>query len=42
VEPAAASALEHIREQKVLVHSVTNFVVMNSTANALLALGASP
>ena len=31
-----------IREKKPLVHVVTNFVVMNQTANALLALGASP
>lgn len=31
-----------IRDQKPLVHVVTNFVVMNQTANALLALGASP
>ncbi len=31
-----------IRETSPLVHSITNYVVMNSTANALLALGASP
>ncbi len=31
-----------IRDQKPLVHVVTNFVVMNQTANALLAVGASP
>ena len=31
-----------IREQTPLVHNITNFVVMNNTANALLALGASP
>lgn len=31
-----------IREQAPLVHNITNFVVMNNTANALLALGASP
>jgi hydroxyethylthiazole kinase len=31
-----------IREQAPLVHNITNFVVMNTTANALLALGASP
>lgn len=31
-----------IREQAPLVHNITNYVVMNSTANALLALGASP
>lgn len=31
-----------IREQQPLVHNITNFVVMNNSANALLALGASP
>jgi hydroxyethylthiazole kinase len=31
-----------IRETSPLVHSITNYVVMNTTANALLALGASP
>ena len=31
-----------IRERSPLVHNITNFVVMNNTANALLALGASP
>jgi hydroxyethylthiazole kinase len=31
-----------IRECAPLVHNITNFVVMNTTANALLALGASP
>ncbi|MGB5064852.1 MAG: hydroxyethylthiazole kinase [Candidatus Competibacter sp.] len=31
-----------IREQQPLIHNITNFVVMNSSANALLALGASP
>lgn len=31
-----------IRTQAPLVHSITNLVVMNFTANALLALGASP
>ena len=31
-----------VREQTPLVHNITNFVVMNNTANALLALGASP
>jgi hydroxyethylthiazole kinase len=38
----AATALENIRQRGVLVHSITNYVVMNSTANALLAAGASP
>jgi hydroxyethylthiazole kinase len=31
-----------IREQKPLVHQITNYVVMNETANATLALGALP
>ncbi len=31
-----------IRERAPLVHSITNYVVMNTTANALLSLGASP
>ncbi len=35
-------ALEMVRARKPLVHNITNFVVMNTTANALLALGASP
>lgn len=39
---AAAAALAALRERRVLVHSITNYVVMNSTANALLAAGASP
>ena len=38
----AANNLSSVREKKPLVHSITNFVVMNSTANALLAMGASP
>jgi hydroxyethylthiazole kinase len=36
------SPLADIRAQAPLVHNITNYVVMNSTANALLALGASP
>ena len=31
-----------IRERKPLVHQITNYVVMNETANATLALGALP
>ena len=34
--------LTAVREQQPLVQNITNFVVMNNTANALLALGASP
>ncbi|WP_407535151.1 hydroxyethylthiazole kinase [Elizabethkingia miricola] len=31
-----------VRQKSPLVHNITNFVVMNNTANALLAVGASP
>lgn len=31
-----------VRNTSPLVHSITNYVVMNNTANALLAVGASP
>ncbi|MBL19817.1 MAG: hydroxyethylthiazole kinase [Flavobacteriaceae bacterium] len=34
--------LEEIRKQSPLVHNITNYVVMNNTANALLSIGASP
>jgi hydroxyethylthiazole kinase len=34
--------LQKIRTRAPLVHNITNYVVMNNTANALLALGASP
>lgn len=34
--------LNAVREQKPLVVNITNYVVMNNTANALLAIGASP
>ena len=34
--------LAAIRERKPLVHNITNYVVMNETANAILALGALP
>lgn len=34
--------LRAIRERKPLVHNITNYVVMNETANATLALGALP
>jgi hydroxyethylthiazole kinase len=37
-----SSDLTAIRATTPLVHNITNFVVMNNTANALLALGASP
>jgi len=34
--------LSLIREKSPLVHNITNYVVMNNTANALLSIGASP
>src|SRR6185503_5946021 len=39
---SAGSDLAAIRERKPLVHQITNYVVMNETANATLALGALP
>jgi len=38
----AGANLEQVRRSRPLVHNITNFVVMNCTANALLAIGASP
>jgi hydroxyethylthiazole kinase len=38
----AAENLLALREKKPLIHNITNYVVMNYTANALLAMGASP
>ena len=32
----------NVRKSSPLVHNITNYVVMNNTANALLAVGASP
>ena len=40
IDPGATLAT--LRERKPLVHSITNYVVMNETANAVLALGALP
>ena len=34
--------IKKIRDKSPLIHNITNYVVMNNTANALLALGASP
>lgn len=35
-------SLRRLREAKPLIHQITNYVVMNETANATLALGALP
>lgn len=40
IDPGATLAA--LRERKPLVHNITNYVVMNETANAILALGALP
>jgi len=38
----AGESLRLLREQRPLVHQITNYVVMNETANATLAVGALP
>jgi hydroxyethylthiazole kinase len=38
----AGESLRLLRERRPLVHQITNYVVMNETANATLALGALP
>jgi hydroxyethylthiazole kinase len=40
ISPGAT--LRELRERKPLIHQITNYVVMNETANATLALGALP
>lgn len=37
-----SEAIIAVRTQSPLVHNITNYVVMNNSANALLAIGASP
>jgi hydroxyethylthiazole kinase len=39
---SAGRHLAAVRERRPLIHNITNLVVMNFTANALLAMGASP
>lgn len=39
---AVQAALKDLRERRPLVHNITNYVAMTVSANALLALGASP
>ena len=39
---ALSAAVAAVRSQRPLVHNITNYVVMNNSANALLAIGASP
>lgn len=42
IQQQAATSLTRLRETRPLIHNITNFVVMNFTANILLAAGASP
>jgi hydroxyethylthiazole kinase len=42
VSISPGTTLRELRERKPLVHQITNYVVMNETANATLALGALP
>ena len=42
MSPSPGTTLRTMRERKPLVHQITNYVVMNETANATLALGALP
>lgn len=37
-----SAAIAAVRDKSPLVHNITNYVVMNNSANALLAVGASP
>ena len=39
---SAGTTLRTMRDRKPLVHQITNYVVMNETANATLAIGALP
>ena len=39
---ALSACLGKVRELSPLVHNITNYVAMNNSANALLAIGASP
>src|SRR5207248_1656766 len=39
---STGESLRRLRERRPLVHQITNYVVMNETANATLALGALP
>jgi hydroxyethylthiazole kinase len=39
---SSGQTLRELRERKPLIHQITNYVVMNETANATLSLGALP
>jgi hydroxyethylthiazole kinase len=42
VSISPGATLRRLRERKALIHQITNYVVMNETANVTLALGALP
>ncbi|MHB9111133.1 MAG: hydroxyethylthiazole kinase [Thermoleophilia bacterium] len=42
IEASTIELLARIKQKAPLIHNITNFVVMNSSANILLAIGASP
>jgi len=42
IKEIAEKNLRKVRETKPLIHNITNYVVMNYSANTLLAMGASP
>jgi hydroxyethylthiazole kinase len=42
VTPSPGQTLRELRERKPLIHQITNYVVMNETANVTLSLGALP
>jgi hydroxyethylthiazole kinase len=42
IDAETIELLGRIRQDSPLIHNITNFVVMNSSANILLAVGASP
>jgi hydroxyethylthiazole kinase len=42
VSDSTGAALRELRERRPLIHQITNYVVMNETANATLAIGALP
>jgi hydroxyethylthiazole kinase len=42
IADVAATGLSSLRRERPLVHNITNYVVMDVSANALLAIGASP
>lgn len=42
MKEAVGKAFDEIRKQRPMIHQITNYVVMNQTANATIHVGASP